>query len=204
MIYHVESQNHQFSCLVGCQSKHLLSFSLVCGLWWGLKYLEKECIVAHAEAISWYIPIYSGYSYIHPEYMGIYHAIFNIYSYCGPCQTTRDVLRDIRTDVCIAVGVGDSWGHDTSPHWEPNCTCLNGMPLLSWVYLDILKPTDCKYYITLLYAVYMYIYTVLWLLLLCTKLFEMGINVPYMEHPIITCFWRGPSKSIDMHSCKIS
>ena len=90
--------------------------------------------------------------------MGIYHAIFNIYSYCGPCQTTRDVLRDIRTDVCIAVGVGDSWGHDTSPHWEPNCTCLNGMPLLSWVYLDILKPTDCKYYITLLYAVYMYIY----------------------------------------------
>ena len=188
-------------CLVGCQSKHL---SLVCGLWFGLKYRStwKKDANLHPEAISWYIAIFIQNIW---EYTMLYSIYIHIVAHVthGMCFATS-------VHVCIAVGVGDSWGHDTSPHWEleaqnwkwpwvPNCTCLNGMPLLSWVYLDILKPTDCKYYITIC-CIYVYIQYYDYYV----ELFEMGINVPYMEHPIITCFWRGPSKSIDMHSCKIS
>ena len=192
-------------------------------------------LVANRSTSAWYVAYDLGWSTEVPGkrmltcIQKLYHGIFpyildiaifiqNIWEYTMlysiyihiVAHVTHGMCFATSVHVCIAVGVGDSWGHDTSPHWEleaqnwkwpwvPNCTCLNGMPLLSWVYLDILKPTDCKYYITIC-CIYVYIQYYDYYV----ELFEMGINVPYMEHPIITCFWRGPSKSIDMHSCKIS
>ena len=139
----------------------------------------------HPEAISWYIPIYSGYSYIHPEYMGIYHGIFP-YIHIVAHVKRQHGMCFLSTSVHVCMLELGPW------HLATVCRCSLGFTLISsnqhyyMIFLMIDGGTslillyyyyisdytvDCKYYITIccicIYVyVYIYIYmcTVLWLL----------------------------------------